>query len=378
MLSRDLKLVFTCNLIGSFGDGLYAYLLPVYMSSSLGADSVQIGALYAVVSLLAAVTLLVSGTLADRYDRKKIMIVGWFAWLPVPLIFSLARNWVEMIPGMVLWGFWLGGPAGTAYMVTAADRKKLTLTLTIMSVAWSIGYVFSPAVGGFLAGAIGMKPVFYTAFALYALACLTLSFIRSQHASRTQKPGDGDYSFLRLIRTRRLALLSAFFASLTFTLMMFRPFIPKFLADVYRSTDLQIGILGSVSFASSAILGLLLGRLGDKSRKSYPLTLIVTLTGISMILLLLSGNLAILATSFILIGGSYLTWSFMSAIAGPLAPEWCRARWIAVPQTVSMFASFLAPCLGGFIYSYSPQYPFIVAAAVMPVLALLALKLFRE
>lgn len=378
MLNRDLKLIFACNLVGSFGDGLYAYLLPVYMSNALGADSVQVGILYAVVNLLASLTLLVSGTLADQYDRKKIMIAGWLAWLPVPLIFSLARNWVEMIPGMVMWGFWLGGPAGTAYVVTAADRNRLTLTLTTISAAWSIGYIFSPAVGGFLAGTIGMKPIFYIAFILYALACSALFFVRSQRASRMQKPSDGNNSFVRLMRTRKLAILSVFFAVLMFVLMMFRPFIPKFLADVYGSSDFQIGVLGSVSFASSAIMGLLLGRLGDKSRKSYPLALIVALNGVSMILLLLSGNFAILVTSFILVGGSYMTWSFMSAIAGPLAPEWCRARWIAVPQMVSMFASFAAPYLGGFIYSCSPQYPFIVAVVLMPVLAFLALKLFKD
>jgi MFS family permease len=377
MLNKDLKLVFTSNLAGSFGDGLYAYLLPVYMGNVLGADSVQIGILYAVVSLFAAVTLLVSGTLADRYDRKKIMIAGWLAWLPAPLIFSLARNWIEMLPGMVMWGFWLGGPAGTAYIVTAADRNKLTLTFTTMSAAWSVGYIFSPALGGFLAGTIGMRPVFYMAFFLYASACFTLSFVKSQRASYAQTPPERNYSFLKLLRTRKLLILSAFFAALMFVLMMFRPFVPKFVADVYKSSDFEIGVLGSISYASSALIGLLLGRLGDRSSKSYPLALSVVMNGVSMILLLLSGNFAILTFSFILIGGSYITWSLMSAIAGPMAPESCRARWIAVPQTVSMFASFVAPYLGGFLYASSPQYPFIVAVATMPVLAFLALKLFR-
>src|SRR4030042_5943428 len=102
MLNRDLKLVFTTNLVGSFGDGLFSYLLPVYMGSTLGADSVQIGILYAVMTLVAALTLLLAGTLSDKYDRKKIMIAGWVAWLPAPLIFSVARNWVDLLPGMVM------------------------------------------------------------------------------------------------------------------------------------------------------------------------------------------------------------------------------------------------------------------------------------
>ena len=150
MLNRDLKLVFTTNLVGSFGDGLFSYLLPVYMGNTLGADSVQIGILYAVMTLVAALTLLLAGTLSDKYDRKKIMIAGWVAWLPAPLIFSVARNWVDMLPGMIMYGFWLGGPSGTAYIVTMADRKKLALTFTIMSAGWSIGYIFLLQPVGFL------------------------------------------------------------------------------------------------------------------------------------------------------------------------------------------------------------------------------------
>ena len=57
VLNKDLRLIFTSNLIGSFGDGLYAYLLPYYMSKNLNASSVEIGILYAVVSLVAALTL---------------------------------------------------------------------------------------------------------------------------------------------------------------------------------------------------------------------------------------------------------------------------------------------------------------------------------
>jgi MFS family permease len=378
VLSKDLKLVFTCNLVGSFGDGLYAYLLPVYMSNTLGADSVQIGILYAVLSLSAALTLLISGTLADRYDRKKIMIAGWLAWLPVPLIFSIASNWIGMVPGMIMWGFWLGQPAGTAYIVTAADPSMLTLTFTTMSAAWSIGYIFSPALGGFLSGNIGMKPVFYIAFVLYSLACLSLFFIKSQRAKNIQTRMENNYSFKELLKTRKLLVMTIFFAVLMFVLTMFRPFIPEFVADVYKLGDFEVGVLGSISFASSAVLSLLLGRLGDRSGKSYPLALSAILTSVSTVLLLLSGSFAILAVSFLLIGGSYLTWSLLSAIAGPMAPESCRARWVAVPQTVSMFASFIAPYFGGLLYSFSPEYPFVVAATIMPILALLAVRLFRD
>ncbi|MEM2281736.1 MAG: MFS transporter, partial [Candidatus Bathyarchaeia archaeon] len=180
ILNRDLKLISISNFVGAFGDGLYSYLLPYYIAEALGASSVEVGILYTLTSLTAALTLLIAGAVADKYDRKKIMVAGWVAWLPAPLIFSLAKNWVEMVPGMLLWGFWLGGPTSTAYIVTAADKERLTLTFTVISSSWSFGYIFSPAIGGYMAGKLGMQTVFLTAFSLYVLATLVLVFISSQ------------------------------------------------------------------------------------------------------------------------------------------------------------------------------------------------------
>lgn len=373
MFNRDLKLILTCNVIGSFGDGLYSYLLPVYMRETLGADPVQIGILYAVTNLFAALTLLLAGKLADRYDRKKIMIAGWLAWLPAPLIFSFARDWLQMLPGMVMWGFWLGSPTTTAYVITAADKQKLTLTFTTISAGWSMGYIFSPAVGGYLSGTMGMQFVFYLAFIFYALASLTLLFIRSQRASQsTQQTSEERTSFFKLLRTGKLLRLSVFFASIMFVLMMFRPFVAQFLADVYRYGDFEIGIFGSVAFLSSAVLGVLLGRLGDRSRKSYALALSMILCSLSLVPLLLFANFYILIAAFFIAGGSYVTWSLMSAIVGPLAPESCRARWVSIPQTVSMFSSIVAPYVGGFLYDVSPYYPFMVGIVATLDFALLA------
>jgi MFS family permease len=380
VLNRDLKLIFMTNLIGSFGDGLFAYLLPVYMSNNLNASSEQIGILYAVMSLLAAVTLFGAGMIADKYDRKKIMIAGWLAWTPAPLIFAFAGDWIHIIPGMVMWGFWLGGPTTAAYILTSADQNKLTLTFTTLSAAWSIGYIFSPALGGYLAGTIGMRFVFFMSFGLYAAACAMLFFIRSQHAKLdTEQVSEKQYSFFRLLKTRRLLKLTIFFAAVIFFLNMFRPFAPKLLSDVYQYGNFEIGLLGSVSFSSSAILGILLGRAADNKGRSYALATSLIFCWVSTTLLVLSGNFVMLLVTFFLVGGSYLTWSLLGATVGPLAPESCRARWVAVPQTVSMFSSIVAPYVGGFLYGVWPYYPFIIAIVATVLLTFLtSSKLLRE
>jgi MFS family permease len=347
--------------------------MPYYMTNSLKASPVEVGTLYATANIFAALTLLTAGVLADKYDRKKILILGWIGWMPAPLIFAFARNWVQMLPGMALWGIWFGPPTSTAYIVTTVDKGKLTLTFTALSSAWSFGYIFSPALGGYLARTTSMQLVFFLAFIFYALAGVLLFFIRSQVPSRhTQRVPEEKPSMLQLLKNRKLLVLSAFLGLTMFDILLFRPFIPTFLADVYGYKGFEIGVLGSFAFFGSAILGIALGRIGDKFKRSYALAAALALVGSSLVLLLLFGYFQVLLVTQVLIGASYLAWPLMNAIIGPYAPESARALWVAIPQTISMFSSILAPYVGGVLYAVSPYYPFIFGIAVTLFLALLA------
>jgi len=380
LFNRDLKLILTCNLVGSFGDGLYAYLLPIYITGTLKADSVEVGILYAVMSLSTAFTLLLAGRLADRYDRKKIMIAGWIAWIPAPIIFSLANNWLQMLPGMILWGFWLGGPTTTAYIVNAADKGKLALTFTVISSGWSFGYIFSPALGGYIASTVDPRAIFYLASILYASACFILTFISKQQLLGNTRSSLKEHdSLFHLLRTRKLLALSIFFASIWFVLTMFRPFVPQFLRDAYGYGDFEIGVLGSILFFGSAVLGIVLGRLGDRWKKSYALAASLSLCSVSLVLLLVFSSFPILIVAFFLAGGSYITWSLMGAIIGPIAPESIRARWISIPQAITVFISVIAPYVGGILYKISRPFPFVLGIALTLFIAsLAATKLFGD
>jgi MFS family permease len=137
-LNRDLKLIFASNLIGAFGDGLYAFIWPLYIRA-LGADPAEVGVVFSVIFFVAALTPLPGGFLADKYDRKKLVILGWLLWIPIPLIFSVAEHWTHILPGAALYGIMLSGPATSAYIATMAHKGKMTQTFTLISTAWWLG-----------------------------------------------------------------------------------------------------------------------------------------------------------------------------------------------------------------------------------------------
>jgi len=365
-LNRDLRLVFVSNFIGSFGDGLYAYLLPVYIQTALHADPVNVGFLYTVLTLSAALTPIPGGLLAERYDWKKIMIFAWVLWFPVPLLISTATHWTMLFPAMLFYGCFISGPSTTAYIAAAARKDRMNLTFTMVSSAWWMGYIFSPSIGGYLAIKFGMKTVFYIAFIFYVLAASVLFFIRSRkRANKKQMEMAGSEVYVD-----RSTILgwTLFFAFIMFFNVLMRPFVPTFLKNVYKFDEFLIGVLGSFTFAGSAFLGIVIGRLGDKFGNKIAVAFCLFFTVFALATFQLTSNPALLIPIFFLMGTTYTPWALMNATISSLSPESLRGRWVAISQTASMLAAFFAPYLGGTLYDVSPNYPFTVTIIGMTVL----------
>ena len=365
-LNRDLKLIFLSNLIGAFGDGLYAYLLPVYIRDALGASSVDIGLLYTVLTLSAALTPIPGGILADKYDRKKIMVLAWTLWFPVPLLLAVATHWTMLFPAMIFYGCFISGPSSTSYIASVARKDRLNTTFTLISSAWFMGYVFSPTIGGYLATVIGMRHVFYIAFAFYLMATVILLFIKGQKGvgSKIFDEGSSEY----LVNRREIVVWTVFFALIMFFNVLVRPFIPTYLEDAYGFNKFLIGILGSVTFAGTAILGILIGRFGDKFGNWVAVAVCLVFSVFSLTILQLIANFLLLIPIFFIMGITYTPWALMNAVISSLSPEHLRGRIIAVSQTASMLASFFAPYLGGTLYSVSINLPFITTISGLAIL----------
>lgn len=360
VLNRDLKLIFLSNLIGSFGDGLYAYILPIYLRDALGASSVDIGLLYAVLTLSAALTPIPGGILADRYDRKTVMVLAWILWLPAPLLFSIATHWTMLFPAMMLYGCFISGPSTTAYVAASTRRDKMNLTFTFISSAWWMGYIFSPSLGGYSATVVGMQAVFYAAFMFYLTATIVLACIKSQKGT-TAKSFEVE-SDAPSLNKRNVVTWAAVFALIMFLNILVRPFIPTFLEDIYGLDTFSIGILGSLTFAGSALLGVSIGKTGDKLGNRVAVGICLTLTAVSLVLLQFTTSFLLAVPILFMIGATYTPWPLMNATISSLSPENLRGRWVAIAQTASMSAAFIAPYVGGSLYAVSPNFPFIIAA----------------
>jgi MFS family permease len=381
--TRDIWLICLSCIIGAFGEGLYFWVFPLYIQS-LNADYVQLGTVYSVLFGVSALLALIGGFLTDRFDRKKLLLAAWGVWIFTPLIYSFAQDWTQLIPGAVLWGFSnVAAPVISVYIITAVlDRKRVTYVLSFVFATFSLSYIFAPAVGGYLGTVIGTRSVLQVASVLILASTIVLFFIRSQHPPKKPTNDNPATPPPNLSKSNpvwhTLLTWTIFFGLASFFMTLARTLIPTFLSNETRLTYFQVQIFGSFTFAGVTFIGIGLGLLGDRWRKSGALSISLLLFIVSLIPVLIIRDRSLLMVVAIFYGGAGVTMTLVSSAIGTIAPEARRGLWVSIPQSLSLLASFIAPYLAGFLYTISPYYPPIISLTAAPFLALYALLKLKD
>lgn len=159
--------------------------------------------------LAKASTNLVAGALADRVGRKPVLVAGWLAGLPVPVILILAPTWSWVVIANLLLGINQGLTWSTTVLmkIDLVGPRNRGLALGLNEAA---GYLAVAAVA-FLTGAIaesaGLRPApFFLGLAIVGLGLgISTLFVRETHGHAlleaglvSDPPRLSDASWLRL------------------------------------------------------------------------------------------------------------------------------------------------------------------------------------
>ncbi len=140
------------------GEELWQSYLPKYLTA-LGASGVAVGLFASGKDLLDGVWQYPGGWLADRFGRKRALMLCTLLALGGYAIYALAFHWALAFAGLVLVMAWKAGAFPTTFAVIgdALPQGQRVLAFSVQSILVRVPRVIGAPLGGMLIAALGVQ-----------------------------------------------------------------------------------------------------------------------------------------------------------------------------------------------------------------------------
>jgi len=369
--NRSFVLLWWGEIFSRIGDGISQIAL-IWLVLEMTGSGAAVGTVVAVYTAAALIFGLPGGALADRWNRKKLMILsGIFSALfvaMIPILYTSLGLSIPLLAGLV---FLLSTasqffePALDATIPNIVPESQLMSANALKMTTRQLGQLLGPALGGVLVGTIGIANVLYLdalSFLIMTGAVLLARLPPSQAGERTGLKrlitdiGEG-LSFVKGQRVLLSVIIMAIVANLAFGPL-------SVVSPLFVKNDLQAGPEGfgylMSSFGLGALAGmLLLGALGGKPPKGKVIIAGFALSGMAAGLTGLTSELyqTLIFFFFLGVGVALVNVPFLT-LEQLLSPDRLRGKVLSTDRTLSMAATPVSQAGAGFIVEWIGTRPF--------------------
>ena len=329
--------------------GLERSTLPLIGEQEFGLESsAAVLSFIVAFGLAKSLTNLGAGAFAERIGRRRLLLAGWVAALPVPLLIAVAPSWAWIVAANIF----LGVNQGLAWSMTVVMKIDLVgperrgFALGLNEAAGYGGVALAAAASGWLAAEFVARDVLVVAGFAVAVVGLVVSllFVRdtAAHVALEQRRDHSDAEAIAPpLRTafpdatwRRPALRSCSQAGLVNNLndALVWGLIPLFLAAEGASTS-QIGLVAGLYPAVWGLGQIYTGHLSDRvGRKPLIVSGMLVQAGALALFAASAGGVAAAAAAAVVLGaGTALVYpTLIAAMSDAVTP-------VARPPTVGVY-----------------------------------------
>jgi multidrug resistance protein len=145
-----LLIIFLTVFIDLLGFGIIIPLLPFY-AEHFGGTALTVGLLGTSFSLMQFIFAPMWGRLSDRVGRRPVIMIGLFGSFVSYLVFGLANTLALLFVSRSFAGI-MGAtiPTAQAFIADTTTPENRARGMGIVGAAFGLGFIFGPAIGGFL------------------------------------------------------------------------------------------------------------------------------------------------------------------------------------------------------------------------------------
>ncbi len=391
LFRRDFTLVVLGQVISLFGNAILRFALPLYLLRQTGSPAL-FGAVGAAAFIPAVLCAPIGGVVADRVNKRNIMVVLDFSTAGLILAFTLLLDRAPLVPLMVACLMLLYGIAGAyqpsvqASIPLLARPEQLTSANAVINMVQTLSALLGPVIGGVLFGAFGLRPILWVGMACFFLSAVMELFIRIPHSPRAAAGGvlstvwrDLGESW-RFIRRERPVFLSVMLVLALFNLVLSAALvvgIPVAVVQTLGMSDSRLGVTQGAMGLGGLFGGVLAALLGPRLRlrRGGAVLLAASLTAAGMGAALLPGVppslgwWGVTAMSFaIMVLSTLLVVVLSAAVQGQTPPE-LLGKVMAFIMAVSNCAAPLGQAVYGALFEACPAWAVLLGAAGAAALA---------
>lgn len=380
-----LLLIFIVVFVDLLGFGLLIPILPTFATKELHISESAIGITIAVYSLVQFLFNPVFGSLSDKHGRRKIILYTLLLNAAGYIIFSFSHTYLMLILSRVVAG--IGGSSigvAQAYIADVTSNEERSKGMGLIGVAFSLGFLFGPILGGILSH-FGYMVVGLVSASFSILAfILSIFFLPESLSANNQiiKRKIFDIkSFYRVIKLPSLGLLIILFFILTFSVANIYGTFALLGYKLYHMTDMQIGfVFGFMGLVSAIVQGGLIGRLSKHFSDNTLISLGAFFTMVGLALIPYAGSINLLYFVCVILNlGTAILQPTLLGLISKVSLKNEQGMVLGTNQSLSAFARMLGPLWGGFSFQYlGYQIPFLTGAVFTFVLFIFSVFYFSK
>jgi multidrug resistance protein len=372
-----LMIVFVTVFIDLLGFGIIIPLLPFY-AETFGAHAFTVAMLSTSFSLMQFIFAPIWGRLSDRIGRRPIIVFGLLGSCLSYLAFGLATSLTALFAARVFAGI-AGANIPTAQAVIAdiTTPENRAKGMGLVGAAFGLGFIFGPAIGGYLSQFGYATPAFFAS--ALSLANFTAAWfllpetLKPEHRA-IERVGRLDALRAALARPHLpLLLLIGFLVVAAFS--GFESTFALFAERQYGFGAESIGyVFAFVGVVLVIVQGFLVGRTVKVIGEHHvvPISLAIVAIGLLMIPGTQTVASLLMANGVLAVGMGFNSPALMALISRYTAAE-DQGGVLGLTQSLNSLARIVGPMWGGYAFDHiGIGVPYVSSAAVMGVACALA------
>jgi len=367
----SLSLIFLVVFVDLLGFGILIPILPTFAVKALHIPESAIGIVLAVYSLVQFIFNPIFGSLSDKYGRRKIILITLLLNATGYVIFAFTHSFLMLLLSRVVAG--VGGSSigvAQAYIADVTTKEDRSKGMGLIGVAFGLGFVFGPIMGGLLSSFGYMVTGF--AAASFSFLAFSFSFFLLPESLTEEKKKlvvkrkiFDTNAFKKVLSNPLITVVILLFFVVTFSVANIYGTFALLGHSVYGFSDMQNGmIFGIVGIVGAIVQGGLIGRLAKKysDQKLITFGTFFLMIGLAAIPYGINLTGVLIITTVMSVGTGILQPTLLSLVS-KVAPENEQGIVLGVNQSFSSFARMLGPLWGGFSFQYlGYQIPFLTGA----------------